>query len=255
MEVYYIAYKNFMKRGKFIMHLFGRKKIKPVTPEIEEKEFSTISEFGHFGVAYAYQNVEVAGVNFAEPDLNSLKAGSSIDFDLEPDNEYDKNAIRITCDNQKLGYVHKGKLQNMISDWKSRGDLILAAISKINRKEKSIEYGIAFFTDKLAGKEKWDSLKASLTKTSKKDEYGGNRQDVLENANEDDILAAEYNDFEETYVLSNDYGDEIGELSKSISEKVHAKEEAGFTIIPVIDEIAESNSGKYGAHLTVYFKP
>lgn len=241
------------------MWLFGKKKEshekkQPELPETEEKAFEPLADIGNLVDKYAYKDVDVAGVQFASPDLSKIRAGDSISFQTEPDNANDKNAIKIICKDQRIGYVHKGKLQGMITDWQKRGDLMLASISKIDRKEKSIKYGIAFYKDKLDGKEKWDSLSASLTKTSKKDEFE-DRQDNLDTISEGDVLSVEYDDYEEIYTVADDCGSELGELSKSISAKVHAKEESGFEIMPVVDEITESDSGKYGAKIIIYFKP
>ena len=241
------------------MWLFGKGKEsnprKSKIPAIEEKTFEPISSFGNFSAAYAYKDVEVAGVDFAAPDLNLIRAGDNISFQLEPDNPNDKNAVKIICKDQPIGYVHKCKLQGMIKDWQIRKDLMLASISKIDRNEKSIKYGIAFYKDKLEGKENWDSINASLTKTSKKDYSDMSRQEYYDAVNEGDVLQAEYDEYEEDYTISDDIGNELGELSKSVSTKVHTKEVAGFEIIPVIDEITESDSGKYGANIIVYFKP
>lgn len=229
-------------------------KQQPEIPEIEEKAFEPLSDIGNLIGKYAYKNVDIAGVKFASPDLGKIKAGDSISFQAEPDNANDKNAVKIICKDQTIGYVHKGKLQGMITDWQKRGDVILTSISKIDRNEKSIEYGIAFYKDKLDGKEKWDSLNASLTKTSKKDEFE-NRQEHLGDISEDDILSVRYDDYEETYTVTDEFGNELGELNKSISAKVHAKEESGFEIMPVVDEITVSDAGKYGAKIIIYFKP
>ncbi len=223
-------------------------------PEVEEKAFEPLADIGNLAGKYAYKDIDVAGVQFTSADLGRIRAGDSISFQAEPDNADDKDAIKIICNDQKIGYVHKGKLQGMITDWHKRGDLMLASISKIDRNEKSIKYGIAFYKDKLEGKEKWESLNTSLTKTSKKDEFE-NRQENLDTTSEGDVLSAEYDDYEEIYTVTDDCGNELGELSKSVSAKVHTKEESGFEIVPVIDEITESDSGKYGAKVIVYFKP
>lgn len=241
------------------MWLFGKKKTdsekkQPESPDIEEKKFEPLSDIGNLAGAYAYKDIDVAGVRFASPNLIKIKAGDSINFQAEPDNANDKNAIKIICKDQKIGYVHKGKLQGMITDWQKRGDLILASISRIDRKENSVKYGIAFYKDKLDGKESWDNLSASLTKTSKKDEFE-NRQDNFDAISEGDVLSAEYDDYEGIYTVTDDCGNELGELNKSISTKVHEKEESGLEIVPVVDEITENDSGKYGANLTIYFKP
>lgn len=232
----------------------SHEKKQPELPEVEEKVFEPLADIGNLVGKYVYKDVDAAGIEFASPDLYKINAGDSISFQPEPDNANDKNAIKIICKDQMIGYVHKGKLQGMISDWQSRKDLILASISKVDRKEKSIKYGIAFYKDKLDGKEKWDSLNASLTKTSKKDEFE-NRQDNLDTISEGDILSAEYDDCEEIYTVTDDCGNELGEFSKSISAKVHEKEESGFEIVPVVNEITESDSGKYGAKIIIYFKP
>lgn len=114
--------------------------------------------------------------------------------------------------------------------------------------------GIASDIDVLKGKEKWDSLSTSIIKTTEIDEYE-NRQNNLENISEGDILSADYLDSEEIYMVSDECGNELGELSKAISAKILEKEESGFEILPVVDETTENDSGILGANITLYFKP
>ena len=49
----------------------------------------------------------VAGVSHAKPDLTQLWVGQPVDLIPEPENEYDRYAVRVEGDGGKLGYLPK----------------------------------------------------------------------------------------------------------------------------------------------------
>tara|TARA_R110002049_G_scaffold102595_1_gene248242 strand:- start:10343 stop:11038 length:696 start_codon:yes stop_codon:yes gene_type:complete len=53
--------------------------------------------------------MEVAGTrhNATIDEVNQLQVGNDVFFKLEPDNEFDKNAIGVYCNEIKIGYVNK----------------------------------------------------------------------------------------------------------------------------------------------------
>ena len=50
----------------------------------------------------------IAGSYYCEKNvLDTLKVGSYIDVEAEPDNPHDKNAIKLLFNSQKIGYIAK----------------------------------------------------------------------------------------------------------------------------------------------------
>jgi len=231
--------------------------LSPTTESPKEPEKPMLhvpSEIDDCTVAYKYEGVEVAAVQYVKPNFEAIHLCDRLIFVPEPENEYDKGAIKILCAGAVIGYVHKNKLQSMVHDWLKNNNPIFAAITAINKENNAISFFIAFYKNPLEGVEKYDSINASLTKTSKKDILETSRQEYLELINENDILILDYNDYDEDYLVSDSYGNELGELSKSISIKLKNKENE-FDFISVVQEVTENDNGKYGASLTIYFKP
>ena len=51
---------------------------------------------------------DVAGLSQIPFDLSILKVGEKLQFVLEPDNAYDSNAVYLSFNGQKIGYIKKG---------------------------------------------------------------------------------------------------------------------------------------------------
>lgn len=179
--------------------------------KVQETEFLEIVD-GSYLLSYKYSNVKIA-----MPSLNSVSLGDFLSFEQEPTNTYDDKAVKIMCGLDKIGYVYRGKMQEMINDFLKKELPIEARIDSIS--EDYLSYSIAFYKDINS----FDSVNAVLTKTTKKDEFGNSRQDNLSCINSGDILYSEYDYDTGTYIISDDCGNEVGELSKSISEKIRSK--------------------------------
>lgn len=232
------------------------KPCEPVTPEqaSKSKTIRVPKEMRGCLIAYQYENVDIAGVAHHNATVNSSLIGEKLCFESELINEYDKNAIKILCNGSLLGYVHKGKLQEMIRDWLISGDPIFAAVTESNHDASQMKFLVAFYRDPLYGCENWESITTALTKTNKKDICDVSRQEYYDSIEEDDILTMEYDSYEEDYIVFDRLGNELGEIGKTASKKIH-NNEPEFEPIPVVSEITESEYGKYGADIIVYFKP
>lgn len=183
-------------------------------PKYKDACFLDVLE-GKYIIAYKYDRVNLAMVS---PENGSI--GDFLILVQEPDNEYDSKAVKVTTDGvTKLGYLFKGKLQDMANDWLKKDLPIEAQIDSVSKKFVTI--GIAFYKDINS----FRSIDATLTKTSKKDEYENSRQDNLAFVSEYDILEMEYDYDTETYIVRSDTYDELGELSASVSRKLYEQED------------------------------
>ena len=177
----------------------------------------------------------------------SGNGGSTIDFISEPDNEHDKNAIAIYLDKIKIGYVYKGRRQDMINDWIKKNYPIAGHINKIWVDRNEATYKIGFYKplDVL------ESKSFPLIKTKKKVDELTTRQDNLYYCNVGDEVAIEYDYDVDNYIVYFDI-DEIGELGKSAYNFIDGYEPDD--IVAIIDEIDEDDIDNIKVKVRIYLK-
>lgn len=159
---------------------------------------------------------EYSNVNFFTPAdciFTGTKINTYVSFMKEPSNEYDSNAVAIYIDDKKIGYVYRGKIQDMLNDWIDRDDIMLGKFDTSNT------ICIAFYRSLDALSREYDSYSFSLTSFSKKDAFDTKRSENLYLCSEGDSVELEYDYTLEKFIASVN-GLEIGELSVSNSEKI-----------------------------------
>lgn len=92
-------------------------------------------------IAYHYEDVQIASRD-RYTDIQ-LEPGSRLKFVPEPDNQYDSAAVAIYKGPDKVGYMYRGRLQDMTHDFIERGDSV-AGIVVSDDFGKCI-YNIAFY--------------------------------------------------------------------------------------------------------------
>ena len=159
---------------------------------------------------YAYENVELYIVPGQEPNFSQIKLYGFVNFVQEPENTYDNKAVYAVFDRHKLGYFKKSRLQDMMNDYMNRSDCnVIGYVSHIDFASKKIALDIAFYRDvEILSKVKLTACK------------GQDAQDALLYASEDDIVVIEYDAFKEAYIVSDDAGNIIGQLPKSLNSKL-----------------------------------
>jgi hypothetical protein len=78
------------------------------------------------------QSSPLAGFRYADASLvwPELKLGDRLDLVREPDNPYDRNAVRVEWRGRKLGYVPRA--ENQALAWAmDRGETVTARISRL----------------------------------------------------------------------------------------------------------------------------
>lgn len=92
---------------------------------------------------YFYDDVKIS----AEKNLTvECKVNETLILSHEKDNEYDENAVAVlNGDRVKLGYLYKGKLQQMVLDFMEREDDIIARIASYKPQENEIIIALAFY--------------------------------------------------------------------------------------------------------------
>ncbi len=195
----------------------------------------------------------VQGVQYANVDFNNINVGKSISFKKEPTNKYDINAIQIFQDSNFLGYVPKNNIQSMIHDYINLdGRDIEGFINEIDEERNIIKIAIGFYKE-ISDEDlvKIPHVDASLTKTSKKDEFGTSRQDNLATANEGEEIEVSYQYDTDTYLVTL-YGEELGEIGAGKTEKILEFENNGFELTGLIQELGYNDSGKITCKVRVF---
>ncbi len=200
---------------------------------------------------YSYYDVKVRGTDFKEFDITKIKIDKDVRFVAEPDNEYDKKAIIVIYEDTQIGYIPKNNLQDMIHRYSNDNEYYIKSfVSKVNEDLNEIQIALGFYKNT----ESEIHIDGKLTKTSKKDWCDVRRQENLECLSEGDMLTLEYDYDSETYVVTDDYGNEVGELTKSKSTKLLEHEEDGEDFTAYVKRLDYNNSDKMICEIRVIIK-
>lgn len=202
---------------------------KPVVPESEKTYhlFSSIEGDNYLKYEYERDLCLSSGVDAA--DLSG-KGGTPITFVQEPDNKYDDKAVAIYLEAKKIGYVYRGRTQDMCNDWFKRDMLFIGHLAKINVAENTATYKIGFYRP-LAERENKLFPLLRVTKTVEDFEISS-RYDNLSVMDEGDEV-----DYYNGTVY--DGTDELGELSDKAIDFIEQFEKVALIIESLDDNKAK----------------
>ena len=160
----------------------------------------------------------------------SGKGGTPITFVQEPDNKYDDKAVAIYLESKKIGYVYRGRTQDMCNDWFKRDMLFIGHLAKINVAENTATYKIGFYRP-LAERENKLFPLLRVTKTVEDFEISS-RYDNLSVMDEGDEV-----DYYNGTVY--DGTDELGELSDKAIDFIEQFEKVALIIESLDDNKAK----------------
>jgi hypothetical protein len=102
-----------------------------------------MSIYGHYTQQYYGNKIIfpensflISGISFYQDNCLDIKYDTELKMELEPENEYDKNAISIINNGKKIGYVPKSKIKKICRE------NILEPLKIINIKLINGKYGI-----------------------------------------------------------------------------------------------------------------
>lgn len=197
--------------------------------------------------------------NTGEIDFSQIHKDDEVTFESEPENPADPKAVRVVVNGKFVGYLYQSSyVRERVYKSDSDPDNLKfsAMISYVDRNKPELKIRFALYKRfdpsgfKLLGSYK-------LVKTSKKVDDWENRQDNygLSGLDEvDAIVQIEENQNEEgddIYIVYAPLGGEIGELPASVSKKLG--EEYPRTVVGTLEEVEETDSGKYVARIKVYY--
>lgn len=115
--------------------------------ELSYKTFSKCDD-NNRELRYEYYDVEVKGTIYRNFDISILEIDHFIHFEFEPENEYDKNAIKILYDDIFIGYIPKNGLQRMVKDYcNGTSKNVCGFITSIDRNTKEIHIALGFYSN------------------------------------------------------------------------------------------------------------
>lgn len=115
-----------------LLLLFTAKKKPPVEPSTPVPVSSAAAASFSSEASGEYQ-YEYSGVGLYRPAgaVGSMPpVGALLKFELDPENPYDKNAIKAVYNGETVGYMNKTKLREMIRDWIEGGYPYIAEVTK-----------------------------------------------------------------------------------------------------------------------------
>ena len=111
---------------------------KVAPPRIPKFNFSYLGDI----LTNVYNDVHIAGCSYCT-DMPEIVIGDYVDFEAEPNNEHDVNAIMATVKKKKIGYIGRGALQDLYHTVSERGGNVAAYL--INNDPKDLKMNIAFY--------------------------------------------------------------------------------------------------------------
>jgi hypothetical protein len=168
---------------------------------------------------YSKYNVDVSGFTYEHYNTKQIELDNFVTFGYEPDNKDDSNAIAVFFDDQKIGYIPKNSLQSLIKEYSDGAThQICGFISYINERFNEVHLSLGFYS---AEYDDFTIFTCKLNKTQENDFLGNPRQRNLSAVSEKCPVKLEYNYDSRTYLVSDDMGDELGEISRKQTNEIY----------------------------------
>ena len=94
----------------------------------------------HKGDQYIRKRMVIAGSSYCAPTvIGRLTVGTYLDLVADPENPYDKNAVMLTVEGEKVGYIPKGDVLPFVTALKL-GRKLYGVITDICRSSTAVQY-------------------------------------------------------------------------------------------------------------------
>lgn len=167
------------------------------------------------------------------------KTGETLDIVLEPENEYDPGAVALFLKGKRIGYVHRGRLQDMIHDWIDRDEKIICYLHKLTVRDAYCRIGFYKPLEYFKGRT------FKLIGVTKKDGEGISRARNAEVLSPGDSVWVFVDD--DKYIVTDGPLD-FGELPKAAIEYA----EGASRIVGKVEECDFDDNGKPEIYVTIY---
>jgi len=224
---------------------FPKKEEKPKTESMIDLD-EIIDDVRPLRLKYQYKE----HLCFCE-NYDSFSLGSTVNFEHDPTNPYDDQTIVVKVGDTKIGLMYKGDCRDIIHKClKSKKFTIESFIWKKDVENDKIGIKVGFYVpiDTI------DTITASITKTNKIDILTDEkRQEQVDYLSEKDRVCLEEDYNCDGLLVKTETGEELGELSVSVSEKILDKTDDVENLYARVTEIEEDYNGKIKAKITIYF--
>lgn len=198
-------------------------------------EFDAIDDYE---LKYQYTDVKIGGVNI--PECNeaayNVNIGDRLELRKEP-TEANPNAVAVYSKNgERVGYLPENRLQDMVSDFQATKCPIVAIAE--TKPLKSMKLGF-YQVPKPKDTSKYETYR--LTGNGNEDMQGN-----ILNSSVDENISAEYDWDKEKFLVTDQWGLELGYLKSDTMRKDDTYEGR-------ILEINEDENGKYKVKVAIYY--
>lgn len=116
----------------------------PAEPAISVNTILPESIRGHV-IAYRYSDVGIYVPKDSTFDVDGFIPGALLTLFHDKENDHDQNAIGLRLNKRLVGYLYRGKLQDMANDWISKDLPMRAVLTKTDRENSRADVTLAFY--------------------------------------------------------------------------------------------------------------
>lgn len=204
-----------------------------------KKRVMKLPELLHgFLESYRYTDVGIFVPEDSTFDLKGFEPGAILTLVQDPENPHDNHAVGLKLHNQLVGYLYRGKLQDMANDWIGKKMPLRAQLTACMRDKQRAEVTLVFYD--------LSQYKKYLAKYPNAKEYrltGNTNEEMQENidmCSRGDECSIDYDIEKEKYLVSS--GLDIGYLPASAAKHIDADGEDAYDIY--VSDIDFNDRGK-----------
>ena len=204
-----------------------------------KKRVMKLPELLHgFLESYRYTDVGIFVPEDSTFDLKGFEPGAILTLVQDPENPHDNHAVGLKLHNQLVGYLYRGKLQDMANDWIGKKMPLRAQLTACMRDKQRAEVTLVFYD--------LSQYKKYLAKYPNAKEYrltGNTNEEMQENidmCSRGDECSIDYDIEKEKYLVSS--GLDIGYLPASAAKHIDADGKDAYDIY--VSDIDFNDRGK-----------
>lgn len=118
---------------------------KKTTNATNKKFVNVPSSIDGIRLAYKYEREKIYTPDTITADFTQINPGDFVRLEPEPSNPYDKMAVAVYVEDEKIGYLYKGRIKDMVHDFQRDELPIYAHISAIDDEERVVFLFVAFY--------------------------------------------------------------------------------------------------------------
>lgn len=219
-------------------------RIKENLPKVNKPE-----QIGDHTIKYKYDGVDVCIIKGSDPNLNEISVGDKVELIHEPENVYDNKAVMLKVNNIKIGYLYKGRLQDMFHDLQNEL-LIYSCISNIEIENNKVQIFLGFYRPLILeygqAKNYYKNSKIFKLTGNKNVEMQGN----LECCSDEESIEIEY-DYEKEKYSAEILCGSIGYFPVSANELLKDIEYSQDNQV-YIESVEDNDNDKYDVTVIVF---